>query len=167
MPCFGNKIKFHFHITTVHKYHFFVYCFTLAIYTYVHTHTHIYIIIYIYTSHCNYNYLLIIRLKKLRKRENKETNNGNSSWKVLCQKKPKRRNHNRQKPTSQQRPHTPRTQKKVMASRSYIPFTFLCCANFFISEYYIIHFRSNNILHVIQYSLQVNFTLHTVSGVLV
>ena len=63
-------------------------------------------------THTNiYNYSLIIRLKKLRKRENKESNNGNSSWKVLRQKKPKRRNHNRQKPTSQQRPHTPRTQK--------------------------------------------------------
>ena len=32
---FGNKIKYHFHITIVHKYRFFVFCFSLAIYTYV------------------------------------------------------------------------------------------------------------------------------------
>ena len=24
--CFGNKMKYHFHITTVHKYHFLVFC---------------------------------------------------------------------------------------------------------------------------------------------
>ena len=23
---FGNKMKYHFHITTIHKYHFFVFC---------------------------------------------------------------------------------------------------------------------------------------------
>ena len=27
---FGNKIKYHFHITTVHKYHFFVFCLYLS-----------------------------------------------------------------------------------------------------------------------------------------
>ena len=32
---FGNKMKYHFHITTVHKYRFFVFAFTLAVYTYV------------------------------------------------------------------------------------------------------------------------------------
>ena len=32
---FGNKMKYHFHITTVHKYRFFVFCLTLAVYTYV------------------------------------------------------------------------------------------------------------------------------------
>ena len=25
--CFGNNMKYHFNITTVHKYHFFVFCF--------------------------------------------------------------------------------------------------------------------------------------------
>ena len=27
---FGNKMKYHFHITTVHKYHFFVFCLYLS-----------------------------------------------------------------------------------------------------------------------------------------
>ena len=31
--CFGNKMKYHFHITTVHKYHFFVFCLYLVVYT--------------------------------------------------------------------------------------------------------------------------------------
>ena len=32
---FGNKMKYHFHITTIHKYRFLCFAFTLAVYTYV------------------------------------------------------------------------------------------------------------------------------------